>query len=438
MEEKMDVLDRDDFVEKLESLVEIISENNQGCCFGLNGVWGSGKSFVLNMFEKRIKDIQSEETCDNKYFVFHYDCWEYDYYEEPAIAIIAAMLDATDKELNIFSQSDRDKAKKVAWETVKDILKRVAKELCKNKIGIDLVELATNAIDNCIGENESGFDSLYCFKQALEKTRNGIREISSRKTVVIIVDELDRCLPEYTIKVLERLHHIFTNINNVIVMISMDVNQIEYSLKGIYGDINVDTYLRKLISFKVNLDNGIARQYLKKYEAYTSMFDILEDEKQIIEKFFVDIMTGMDIRTQERIFNKADTIHRLICNDEVKDDSIMTFEILFLTLSVKTKSNNIEWLIDRSHHPNTEKQIGKKYYEMLKKYEEQAYNPRQLIDGNMYINDNLIGKTFFWIANLYSEYTNGACKPFYYKKQAEKRVSVIRKFAECIEFVDCD
>ena len=43
-----------------------------------------------------------------------------------------------------------------------------------------------------------------------------------KKAVVIMVDELDRCLPEYTIKVSERLHHIFTDLKNVIVFVSMD------------------------------------------------------------------------------------------------------------------------------------------------------------------------------------------------------------------------
>ena len=70
MEEKLDVLDREGFIEKLKNLVKIISGNGQGCCFGLNGFWGSGKSFVLEKFEKEIKQIQSEETGDTGYSLF--------------------------------------------------------------------------------------------------------------------------------------------------------------------------------------------------------------------------------------------------------------------------------------------------------------------------------------------------------------------------------
>lgn len=68
---------------------------------------------------------------------------------------------------------------------------------------------------------------------------------------------MDRCLPAYAIKILERLHHIFYGIDNVIVIISIDRNQLEYSIKQIYGEkVNVDKYLKKFIDFSLKLDNG--------------------------------------------------------------------------------------------------------------------------------------------------------------------------------------
>lgn len=348
------------------------------------------------------------------------------------------MLDATDRELNVFTSEQRDVVKKMAWETAKETLKVVASELCKNKVGIDLVEIATNTIEERMKEDDNSFDSLYGFKRALEATRKGIQKIADRKAVVIIVDELDRCLPEYTIKVLERLHHIFTDLKNVIVIVSMDKTQIEHSIKEIYGEINVDTYLRKFISFKVNLDNGKAGQYIKKYETYTSMFEFLQGEEQIVEKFFSDIMSGLDIRTQERIFNKAETIHKLICSEEIKDSSIMTFEILFLTIALRTKSNNIEWLVNKGHYPNYEKSLGKNYYNVIKEYEKQVSDRLQSINDNACIRDNIMGKTFFWIASLYDEYQDGACRPYYYGKQAKGRIEIARRFSAFIDNIDCD
>ena len=233
MSEKLDVLNRKDFIDKLIQLVEGFADKKQGCCFGIDGAWGSGKTFVLEKFEEQLKVIQSEETAEDKYYVFHYDCWKYDYYEEPTIAIITAMLDEIDRELSLFSK-DVENAGKVAVETVKTTLKKIASELCKNKIGIDLVEVASEILDKTDKEKVKDFDSLYGFKKALEETRKGMQEIANDKTVVIVVDELDRCLPTYSIKVLERLHHIFNGLDNVIVIVSMDKSQLEHSIKAIY------------------------------------------------------------------------------------------------------------------------------------------------------------------------------------------------------------
>ena len=78
MSEKLDVLNRTKFITNLIQLVNCFADKRQGCCFGIDGAWGSGKSFVLEKFQEQLKDIQSEETADKKYYVFHYDCWKYD------------------------------------------------------------------------------------------------------------------------------------------------------------------------------------------------------------------------------------------------------------------------------------------------------------------------------------------------------------------------
>lgn len=378
MSEKLDVLNRKDFIDKLIQLVEGFADKKQGCCFGIDGAWGSGKTFVLEKFEEQLKVIQSEETAEDKYYVFHYDCWKYDYYEEPTIAIITAMLDEIDRELSLFSK-DVENAGKVAVETVKTTLKKIASELCKNKIGIDLVEVASEILDKTDKEKVKDFDSLYGFKKALEETRKGMQEIANDKTVVIVVDELDRCLPTYSIKVLERLHHIFNGLDNVIVIVSMDKSQLEHSIKAIYGKIDVDTYLRKFISFKVYLNIERAENYIYKYETYTELFQDIDVNK--IESFLGNIMLGLDMRTQERIFRKAEIIHNLVSDGEIMDSSIMTFEILFLTVAFRMKTTDIYERVS-SKDQNLERQ------------ETAIRNYRPNISDANIFKDKVTGKTF--------------------------------------------
>ena len=436
MSEKLDVLNRKDFIDKLIQLVEGFADKKQGCCFGIDGAWGSGKTFVLEKFEEQLKVIQSEETAEDKYYVFHYDCWKYDYYEEPTIAIITAMLDEIDRELSLFSK-DVENAGKVAVETVKTTLKKIASELCKNKIGIDLVEVASEILDKTDKEKVKDFDSLYGFKKALEETRKGMQEIANDKTVVIVVDELDRCLPTYSIKVLERLHHIFNGLDNVIVIVSMDKSQLEHSIKAIYGKIDVDTYLRKFISFKVYLNIERAENYIYKYETYTELFQDIDVNK--IESFLGNIMLGLDMRTQERIFRKAEIIHNLVSDGEIMDSSIMTFEILFLTVAFRMKTTDISWIVNPTLYVDIEGKLSKDYYMLLRTYEQTARSSGEVYNYTIVcIQDDWLGRTFYWLANAFESYANGVCGPYYYKKPVRQELPVIKKFVELVNTIDVD
>lgn len=92
MQETVDVLNRGQFIDMLYQLVNTMSDLKQGKIFSIDGTWGYGKTYVLEELERRLSPVVNEETYDDKFYVFHYNCWQYDYYEEPSVAIISAML----------------------------------------------------------------------------------------------------------------------------------------------------------------------------------------------------------------------------------------------------------------------------------------------------------------------------------------------------------
>lgn len=73
MNDRIDLLNREDFIENVITIVNQLSENKKGCCFAIEGGWGIGKTFVIEEVEEKLKLIQSEETNDDRYFVFHYN-----------------------------------------------------------------------------------------------------------------------------------------------------------------------------------------------------------------------------------------------------------------------------------------------------------------------------------------------------------------------------
>ena len=157
-----------------------------------------------------------------------------------------------------------------------------------------------------------------------------------------------------------------------------------------------------------------------------------------MEKLFKDLSAGMDMRSQERIFAKAEIIHKLIATDDIRDSSIMAFEILFLTVTSRQKSLDLTWLLEYVLISGSKKVLGNEYYAMLREYADSAIDQRTTIDGKHPIQNNLIGKCFYWIAALYNNYSKGFCGLYYYAEEASKRCKMIKKFAELVQLIDAD
>ena len=269
----IDILDREKVVTQLMELLITLSNSKSSCTFALNGKWGAGKTFVLNMMERQLRDYQAGE----KFAVFHYNCWEYDYYDEPLIAIVSAMLDNIDEYTHIFSGEVMEKAQ-LGFSVAKEILKKIAYSFIENKIGVnandlsDLVEKAREAASQET-EEQHEYDKYYAFHKVVKKAREELSKLAEDQTLVIVVDELDRCLPDYAIKILERLHHLFFDLKNTVLIMALDKTQIEHTITMIFGeDTDCDAYLRKFIDFEFEIDSGTVNDsFLKKYSDYVAL-----------------------------------------------------------------------------------------------------------------------------------------------------------------------
>lgn len=353
---KLDALNRENEISELFRIVQSASINRAFCSFAIEGTWGVGKTFILECLEEKLELEQNEETKDNRYFVFHYNCWKYDYYEEPAIAIISVLKDKVENANKICGGVAKD-----AWKTAEKYIKNMTKEFVKNKIGIDLVQVVedvrTEGVKRKKEENE--FDTLFAFNQTLENVRKQVKELAATKTMVIVVDELDRCMPAYAIKILERLHHMFEGIDNVLVIIAVDSKQLNHSIREIYGDqVDTERYLKKFISFKYNIGIGTAQKSLmEKFEDYFCLFSEYKQIDQTITKFLK--LSELDIRTIEKIMTKNKLVHRLVCNSEVSN-SVLLYEIMYSVLSylgsnpkhgydkIKDYGSDLYWVLELS------------------------------------------------------------------------------------------
>lgn len=355
--ETIDVLSRDEDVDRLMTVIESFSEKKTNTSFAINGVWGSGKSFVLNILEETLSMIQSESTASDRYLVFYYDSWKYDYYEEPILAIVASMLDTLDKKVNILTEKQKEYLK-AAFKSLIEIgnsFLNIANTVVQAGTGNAIKEThcffkgIPDTAKKAIAKNHE-FDSYFNFNKTLERLRNTIKKLSENYSIVIIVDELDRCLPSYAIKVLERLHHITTDLPNTISIIATDKERLGSIIESTIGVKDIDAYLKKFIKFEVELSTGDINDNIEqKFPTYFSLFEG-GDKKEAFD-FLNGFFRSMDIRSVSQIIDHAELVHTLK-TDEKMDYSVMCMEILILILVSHNYDFHKENNYEEVHHDN--------------------------------------------------------------------------------------
>lgn len=331
--DKLDILNRDAFVKQVIKLLENISDNKSTTCFAIDGEWGTGKSFVLDMLEEQLNGPYSE-----KYFVVRYNSWKYDYYEEPLIAIVSSIIVEIEEKVNIFPDSQEKQEILGMFKAAGASLLSMANTAFKAQTGLDIQGAYETVIKGekegaAKYEKEHAYDTYLGFNKVIDKLSALIQEIANDYTVVIIVDELDRCIPEYAIKVMERLHHLTEGKSNIITIIAIDKKQLECSIRHLFGFAEDNKYLKKFINFEIKLDKGkMSENILEKYDDYLELFD--KDIFQFadsVEEYLLELFNDIDIRTQEQIVNKALVAHKLMFADK-KDYSFMCMELLTIVM----------------------------------------------------------------------------------------------------------
>ena len=446
MSERIDLLNREDFVDNVIKVINQLSNIKRGCCFAIEGGWGVGKTFVIEEIEDKLKMSQSEETSSDRYFVFHYNCWHHDYYEEPAVAIISAMIASTKEDDTLLSENT-DVSIRAGYKLAKEKIKEIADLYIENKIGINLISLAEEFKD--IKKNEENaeheFDQMFNFSQTIEKVRKKLQEIAEKRTIVLFVDELDRCIPQYAIKVLERLHHIFYGLDNVVVVMAMDRKQLEHSVEEMFGagkdesSIDIERYLKKFIDFSMVLDNGVINEsYWKKYKTYFDKFTMDYDINEVTNILPL-LFTEIDIRRQEKIMEKANMVHSLVCNEKL-DISVLFFEVMYEVLKL-WKFDDLQYVpvINDGRYTKIEEQIGTNKMGILKSFVAKAYDSGRGHSNRSphykYVQNNLYGRIFWYFANIFYD-QHVPYKDFdEYMKDKVNELEIAKKYCQYCEIV---
>lgn len=273
-----DKIGREAFVDKIIGFVDSLKKG-KNFCLAINGAWGSGKSFVLGLIEEKLSQKQ-------EYIIIKYDAWENTFYSDPLIAILSCILDGLEDKLSKmkgYGKVAADLGKKKGKEIVDKLsenggkigfIAKIIKEISEVIPDLKNVSLVTDTKDNQLAIFKSYKSLLHEIKELLNKLTEKVLVTNEQTKLVILVDEIDRCLPDEQLKILERLHHLF-DVENCAVIVTMNQTCVAETVKTIYG-IDGYEYLRKFFNFTFRLDTS-ANEYLKNLlEEYIRNFEKIQ------------------------------------------------------------------------------------------------------------------------------------------------------------------
>ncbi|MDR2407406.1 MAG: KAP family NTPase [Bacteroidales bacterium] len=313
---------------------------------GVFGDWGSGKSSILEMLRKTMED-EDGVVC------LYFNGWVFEGYDDAKAALLESIIknfNENTKIKNKATDSIKKLFKSINWMrtisfSLKNVVVPVTAGIMTNGLSLisqlfsklqSLVQDPTFLVEKIKTYDEESFKKEFLNTDGGNNNFGLVREFrdefekmldeSEIKKLVVIIDDLDRCLPDRIIDNLEAIK-LFLNVKNTAFIIGTDPrivrHAIEYRYKNTEYNANngsrenriIDDYLEKLIQIPYNLPKLSDSEV----ETYLSL---LFCENDLENESFAKVMNAFKaFREQDRYsvfnFNKikeiisVDTISKL-------------------------------------------------------------------------------------------------------------------------------
>ncbi|MFZ7134452.1 MAG: KAP family P-loop NTPase fold protein [Eubacteriales bacterium] len=298
--------DNIDFVNYAETLRTIILNATTPITIGIHGEWGSGKSSLMRITNKLLKE-------DAKTIWFN--AWKYDETYDLRAALIQTILYEIGKDEKLIERV-ADLYKKINYLS---LIKLVASNAF-GRLNLDIENIVNkNAELTYIGDFDVEFNEL-------------VKRYANNQKLVIFIDDLDRCLPDKILDILEAIK-LFLDADGCVFVIGANKDIIEDAIKINYNNASFKSidYMEKLVQLPFNLP------MLREMDSEKFIEKIAPTE---IKKYSSTIAkVGGNPRRLKRIINKfifqtilSENIPEI--NNKIKLDMLAKFSVLELRWAV--------------------------------------------------------------------------------------------------------
>ncbi len=296
-----------------EYLTNVITKVSGNYTLAINDRWGRGKTTFVKMWEASLKQ--------EGYQTIYLNAWENDIVSEPLVCILGEILPLI--------TDNRSKAKLLEhsaplFKNWKKLVPEVVKSLAMllspffGDLPKEITDSLINAPEDSLKKEIEGYKKqqaeIQKFKHELAEC---IQKKCEKKPLIFIVDELDRCRPDYAVDLLEKVKHFFS-VEGIVFVLAIDKNQLISSIKGRYGSESIDgnAYLKRFIDFEYIPQEPDMEKFCAYLYDYMGMNEFMEsreriqmtgnrDEKEIFLSVATQLYTQkvLSLRDVERMFS---------------------------------------------------------------------------------------------------------------------------------------
>lgn len=257
-----DTIGRDNDV---NAFVDILNSLENASAIALDGAWGSGKTFFVRQV-KMILDSCCSNNVDNDYkqeirqywinkhngnepdfqsqLCVYYDAWENDNDEDPVLSLVYSILQDVDAES--------------PFEPESGLLDK----------GAAIAECLSGRNITAVVESLKGADALADLRKKKEiqtQVKEFFDELLEERAnrLVVIIDELDRCKPEFAVRLLERVKHYFAD-DRITFVFSTNINELQHTISKFYGNgFDAVRYFDRFFDLRIALPPVNIERYLQ-------------------------------------------------------------------------------------------------------------------------------------------------------------------------------
>jgi|SRR5690554_213728 len=301
-------LDREKYA---DVLTDIVRTNPNGFVLAIDNKWGTGKTTFVNMWRNKLKKKEDFKT-------LYFNAWENDFENNPFVAITAELKELLGEEDSKTFKAVLEKGSMIAKSALPSILKNLAKKHGGEELAEALEKTSEGILASFGDDIQDYIERKKNIKDFHTQLENYIAENSNEQPIVFIIDELDRCRPDYAVAVLENIKHLFS-VKGIVFVLSIDKEQLGHAVCGVYGSEKMDSneYLRRFIDVEYSLPvpelkNYLA--YLMEVHNLNEFFslgirkgEVLKGETDNFIKvaIFLFKLKGITLRQQEKIIRHA-------------------------------------------------------------------------------------------------------------------------------------